>query len=275
MRKKEWVALGVVVAVVVVGVGFHFAKQAFEQHELDQIATASNQMVEMGESMLLDADADRNDTVGNLDYVAGLPWNGTLEVSVISATLYDSPEDAGLSSEAAGFASPFDSLDGTAFLLCEVSITNIDATPDHLASGGESWFSISFFESSDWPYLDYFDGAPEGAAERDLWYFDLPQGESKTFHIGYVCPNDEFSVLRMEESLRDGLLYLSAGVAGDSVRDEKYRFHLDVTDKRGTSQVDKQSASQTDAEGASQDDSALAADTNAINTEASTGGGSR
>lgn len=265
MRKKEWVALGVMVAVVVVGVGFHFAKQAFEQHELDQIATASNQMVEMGESMLLDADADRNDTVGNLDYVAALPWNGTLEVSVVSATLYDSPEDVGLDSETTNFDGAFDASYDAAFLLCEVSITNIDATPNHPASGGENWFSATFLNASSGFAFFYFDGTPEGAAERDTWYFDLPQGETKTFRFGFICSNDNYSVSLMEESLQNDSFYLSAGVAGDSVRDEKYRFHLDVTDRRSASQTDEQSDSQ--------DDNTLAVDT--ADTATSTEGGSR
>lgn len=126
-------------------------------------------------------------------------WTGTLDVTFLDATLYDSLEAAQAEVELGTVldADASEGMDDPRLLVVHVKVSNVDATPG-LEGVWYELFSISEFQpvypsdpsdSSGWfsiASLATFDGAPEGAGEHDFDNndFALAQGETRVLTMG-------------------------------------------------------------------------------------------
>lgn len=127
-----------------------------------------------------------------------VPWVGTLDVTVLDATLYDSLEDARATNNLGVVLSPIppEGLSNPKIFVMHIEVTNVDATPGYTVETPEEYFALDAFR----PYfpdtneaietrsglslaadLATFDGAPEGLYPQSPYTndFELAIGETR------------------------------------------------------------------------------------------------
>lgn len=214
LSRREFVAIGALAAsgvVVKIALDWHETEEDQARKEFEDTLKHG---FSMGETLVMDADAeeaalDKND----FPYSAGFGFSGTMELRVLSATLFDSPEDAGIATE---ILPPWwQDMKDEPFLLIEVELKNVNAT-DTWDEEHQERFNISFLGLPDQGEIPYFSGTPENADPiKEAWNFDLPQGETRTFLLGFFVAPD---------NLPDRL---DVGVVRG-----KYWVELDIDDQR-------------------------------------------
>lgn len=131
-----------------------------------------------------------------------VPWVGTLDVTLLDATLYDSLENAQETAElgtvlreAPGY------LEEPRLLVMHIKVTNVDATPGFTSETPGEYFALDAFQPL-YPYSDAaansflnyelatlatFDGAPEGLDPQSPYTndFALVIGETRVLTIGW------------------------------------------------------------------------------------------
>lgn len=184
LSRREFIAIGVLAASgIAVKVAFDWHESEEDQARADFEGTLK-QGFSMGETLTLDADAEEAALDKNgFPYSAGFPFTGTMELKVLSATLFDAPEDAGIATE--NLAPWWQGRNDESFLLIEVELNNISATVPW-NSGTQERFNISFLGLPSQGEIPYFSGMPENADPiEEASNFDLPQGETCTYRLGF------------------------------------------------------------------------------------------
>lgn len=234
MRRGERITLCALVAVVVVGALGWFASEGISGIQYEQLVEQTSETHQVGEVISLCAEDDAADIAGGQAYSAGFLWSGTLEVSVDSVVVYDCPESIGVDSERAHFVKSAESdspgREDAAFVVCEVTVRNVDAAPAFLTTGEENWFNVSFVNLS-FPYapLTYFSGAPEGASASDLFCFDLAPGQTATYQLGYTYQNSLQTMTELDQALADQAFVVQFGT---SDKKGKYQVTACAEDRR-------------------------------------------
>ncbi len=130
-------------------------------------------------------------------------WVGTLNVTVLDATLYSSLEEAQRTNDLGTIIDPTPPrhIADPRLLVMHVKVTNVDAIPGHTAEEPEEYFPINTFkpyqpyaDEAAGSFMDYtggtlaaFDGAPEGIGPQSPYIndFALPVGETRTLTAGW------------------------------------------------------------------------------------------
>ena len=125
-------------------------------------------------------------------------WVGTLDVTVLDVTLYDSLEEAQAAAELGAVLQPAPpkGIADPKLLVMRLEVTNVDATPGYTVEEPEEYFPIGTFkpyqpyaDEAAGSFMDYtggtlaaFDGAPEGIEPQSPYAndFALPVGETRT-----------------------------------------------------------------------------------------------
>ncbi len=227
MQKKEIRALVILIATAaIVGTGWLTWKNTSDaeiEHKKDinaEFQKANTQTYEQGDTIVCDSRADEDMADGSgQSYSAGFDWNGTMNWTVVDSFLYDNPADAGISEDSEGTFLPMPTSIAESgdyrFLLCEVSIENVDAEP---TDDIKPPFNIATFRTGT---VGYFDGTIEGAAEKDGWKYDLPIGTTAVYHVGFYILNPD-----------DNPKVLSASIGNASTDIKKIQVHLEPHDLR-------------------------------------------
>jgi|GEM_PF-5342296 len=181
------------------------------------------------EPLLLDSYEDLSE---GSDLAAIFCWTGSMIVTLTGVTVYNSMEDAGISSDDHFYRDVSQAFGNRKmkFIVCDIVLENIDAEPDTSPLMPEC-FHIGIFRlvvegiSPDFAPPDsrlpiyYFDGTITGATPRQLLYFYLEKGEVKQFRLGYF--------------LDEGDLYkpcaLSIGINAMPPANLKYQLRFAIT----------------------------------------------
>lgn len=133
-----------------------------------------------------------------------VPWVGTLNVTVLDATLYDSLEDAQATNDLGVVLNPTppESPSDPKLLVMRIEVTNVDATPGYTVKTPWEYFALDAFR----PYspdadeavetrsglgfaadLATFDGAPEGLDPQSPYGndFALAIGETRVLTVSW------------------------------------------------------------------------------------------
>lgn len=149
--------------------------------------------VKPGVDLLLSSEKELKDPEG---FRAQFSFKGSEEVRVDGARIYNDPASAGLRESSRLFTDEAMKQEGFAFLLCQVTIHNIDAVPDKLSVTKTGKPAFFFPLSVDAPFSEmvYFDdGTPDFTDEEESGYFNVQPGESKTITVGYAIHQDDAS----------------------------------------------------------------------------------
>lgn len=117
-------------------------------------------------------------------------WNGCLDIRVDDAKLLSTEEASQYVNEDV-FPYWKDDANAERFLICTVTLRNVSAEPLSRTQGGLQLFHIGFLRlenTGNSPVA--FSGTAEAAQDDDSagFYFDLPEGQTKTFTIVYGVP---------------------------------------------------------------------------------------
>lgn len=218
-KRKMKLGIALVAFVCVVGlVVFLALQETWNKNSLAQeasvFASSSTKDFKQGDSVFLSSYQDEEGL--DYGYVAGFDWDGDMAFTLVSSEMFQSPIDAGIDDDTLVSSQPA----GSAFLLCTLSLENINASLDPAftrPSATVKGYRIELFslqsEDGERRTLSYFDGAMEGSQGR---LYELSPGETKSFRLGYfVYPED----------VEEGLFY-NIGISSE-VR--KYKVHLDIS----------------------------------------------
>lgn len=205
LQNKAEVAVAIAAVVLVaVAVAGYFADQAYsldqQRAELEEFRGAHDYRYLMGDVIELDSSKDDEGAYGS----AHFDWKGTMEVSLTSAVVYDSPSAAGMTDE--------DSISGLPmgeqkFVLCELRLRNVDAEArfkySDLGDRGRYVFNSSLFRLESQRPNDtrgcispaYGHGLMVDPPLKGGYLYELEPGEEKVLKLGYFVP---------ESSLTDG-----------------------------------------------------------------------
>lgn len=210
-KLSKWEVVSLVL-VVIAFIGWQGGSRLYMEHQAtsaEEFKESQRQTFEPGETMVLDSAADEAEREGQEHaYGAGFSWHGTLEATVLDATLYPSYREAGID-EGSLILPPMG--DAVGYLECNIRIRNVDATSTYEA-GRPDRFLFFIFLGAD---MAYFSGTPAGADATSAYAFDLAQGQEAVYKVGYHVYGSE-SVDR-----------LKVGATG------KYTARIDVVDKTG------------------------------------------
>lgn len=132
------------------------------------------------------------DVVGNEDtdmptYLSSLGWVGTLRFRVTDAAVYDSVEEAGLSDVRFKREGPL--AEGVRIVRVDIEVENVDAHPTTRTRMDHVWFmapwGLTKGDAQQAGELMWFSGTPSDAVEEEALSFDLPQGASATYRLGF------------------------------------------------------------------------------------------
>lgn len=221
ISRNEKIALGIL---LVAALAFA-AMWAYEElqksngvSESESFAQEHQTSFYVGETIHLDAGEDAK-AIGpdGEPFQACFPWaRGAMDVTIDSATLYDGPEDAGISAGQINFKSALKQ----PFLLLKVSLKNINAQPEFIddpevPDETEGLYNIGFLGIPSGE-LCYFDGTSPKADEKGGYEFELEPGQQKQFTLGFCV---------QEEDAFNNVLDIG-------IRPGKYWANFDVDDKR-------------------------------------------
>lgn len=204
MTKKESIVLVVLCAVLVGGVvayalfGAH--QPAAQSTENSDSSEQSNRVdIPLGQVVTLNSRAEEENASSS--GIVRFTWDGTMELSVLDATLYDGSSMESLPSEVRDemTTEPPEDCD---ILLVHIHLKNVDAEPTAVTLSGSRAFNASDFglasvsNSGFAGELVYFSGTPqENRNGKDNLCFLLPEGEEATYALAYVVCLDESSRL--------------------------------------------------------------------------------
>lgn len=209
-------ALLVIALVAAVGFGGMKAYEFVQNEKIAGEKRAFNASAQPGEALTLDSAKDNVVLSNGESYEAFFGWTGKMEAAITEAKLYGSIDQAKKDLRAGSWLYE----ETGNLLVCTVRIKNIDAESTYEPEHG--WFNITFLGLPT-PYeYAYFDGAPKNAKpdQGENTYFDLPQGQEATYHVGFLIDNPGSDLSN---------LWVYAGVN----HPYKYRFKLDIEDLRG------------------------------------------
>lgn len=226
-KTKLAIGGGALVALCLLFGLFQLAGMRQENQTQEQAATyqaSHTYHYALNETATLNSEQDNEGE--NYAWNASFNWNGTMELALKSVSAFNSADDAPLD---ATFTLPdmadyrrfiTDSEGSPCFLLLELSIANIDATPQ--TDQGDSDFNISLLSPhGDYVFseLCYFDGnycGTEQETDTNYYHYFLAPGESKTFRLGFYA----------DKAMLDEGFKLVAGITGL----EKYVIDITPSD---------------------------------------------
>lgn len=184
---------------------------------LEQDMARHNQTCPMGATVPLDSKKDDEKIIGGTPYSADFLWDGRMDAMVASARYFE-----GLEALRQSWGSSESWMEGLpsshGYLLCEIRLRNVNATPCWKDRAGNPRFFISIFGAAPSGELVGFDGTCEDASPEELFYFDLPQGAERTYRVAYDMG-----------AARDVRTDKLALYAASSSATEKYRFALELS----------------------------------------------
>lgn len=195
MINKKSICIVVVIALiamlaVAVVFSFHQEEQKKIEKTNHEFAVENTRVFNLGETVVLNAAEDEKgfDYGG---YVAGFPWRGTVEMTVVSAKVFSSFKNAGLDIEKR--IDRGRTQENAKLLVLEVDLYNNDAKS---LMEEKDRFNISTFVNlleknspSSAGDIVYFDGTASGVQPRKGEFeFILKDGEKKTFLVGIEVP---------------------------------------------------------------------------------------
>lgn len=222
IRRTIFLLLAVLVCAVGAYGATEWRKAALQDADDAEIA-ARNHTYRIGETITLSSKEDALPLPSGTSYEAVFDWEGTMELTVISARLYPTREEAYADYPDGpcwfNWGAPrSERVSNDALVACTFTVRNIDAAPRSETKRGKEWFNVTYLiRNEELGPGSYFDGIPpEG---------DAGMGESTWY---YVAPGDEqtFTIMFPTEKLEGEHLYVHVGVNG-SAR-EKYRINLGV-----------------------------------------------
>lgn len=123
--------------------------------------------------------------------IAGLDFDGTLEVKVLNGQVFSSPIEAGIQKDDMAYY-PDVGPEKTVFLLVSFKVRNVDAIPIWETKSGQKLINVSeVINLEGIGDHHYFNGTAAGVNElTEKLYFDLPVGEEREFTVGWFVPKD-------------------------------------------------------------------------------------
>lgn len=193
MRKKERVAAIAVLAVVAVIVLAAVAMDQEQQRqhveakaaaEAEEAARDAKRTYSQGETVHISSD---DESAG-----ASVELQGSMELTVLEAKLYDSYEATGLPTGDGHFYGSQNSPgnDSCFYLVCVTNIKNNDAVPTQEAKSGERDFVFGGPKANAAEFV-YFDGSKENSPERAVNCFAIAPGEEKTLTACWQIPQSD------------------------------------------------------------------------------------
>lgn len=193
MRKKERVAaIAVLVAVAVavlaaVAIDQEQQRQRVEAKaaaEAEEAARDAKRTYSQGETVRVSSDDGDTVTFAELQ--------GSMDLTVLEAKLYDSYEATGLSTGNGHFYGIRNSPgnDSYFYLVCVTNIKNYDAVPTQQAKSGEKDFVFGSPKANAAEYV-YFDGSKENSPEGAVNCFAIAPGEEKTLTACWQIPQGD------------------------------------------------------------------------------------
>ncbi len=238
MRNNERTALIIVCCALLIAVagtfGLPILLQGISDASMQRLTDEYGEIAGSGETLTLNADEESPKIEGPFPgqtTVLETPFffSGSLDVAVDSATVYDSPLQAGILDSdqylynGKLFTDSSFKDENFKFLLCSYTIHNVNAVLSEKAptSTGKAGFLLSgIIEPTAIVEAVYFnDGTFDFIDPSERGYFSLSQGKTKTITVGYAIHNDIPSDNAFE--FRCGL--------NKSMR---YRFIVTATDMR-------------------------------------------
>lgn len=208
MRKTTILALVAIFLLLVFAsflLWFFFFLPTMQSAEYDAIkqeqirfTEQNSHTAEQSVPLLLDS---REDLLGeDVGAVAYFGWVGSMELTLDGVAVYGSMEDAGVEQN-----EYFHDMSGLyrdtqmVFVLCDITLKNIDAEPDPIFRS--DYFSIgafhlfieqqSFLPPDARTPVGYFSGTFLGASPKDGYSFSLVKGEVGHYRLGFFVPKDD------------------------------------------------------------------------------------
>lgn len=220
MKRKLAIAAVIALAVLIVisAVAFCFvqAQKAEQERRNQEYALESTRVIPMGEPVSLNSQTDEQGFAFG-GYVAGLPWEGAMVVTVTEARVCSSLDEASVD---ASKALPGPSIDGeSTFVVVKMLLRNESA--ESLGSAkGDDRFNIATFVNllaGDPPGrtgdVVYFDGtAPDADPRKGTFEFVLGKGQEQAYTVVVEAPTEDLQ----------GGLFMGVGLT----HCEKYRISL-------------------------------------------------
>lgn len=193
MNKKEKATLVALIAAVIVVACVFFVQKQVEEEASDAVAAQvaelgkqETQTHRVGESFELTGKEPGFGT-----YRSSLGWTGTMGITIDGARVWANATDEEVRGKLAEY--PEKILEKNGYLELTFTLQNEDAVTT--GSTGHSdhpdWFSSGSFRICDTSGEEiggdaYFSGTPVDAVDGEQFYYDLPQGQTATYTIGYL-----------------------------------------------------------------------------------------
>lgn len=239
MRKRERTALIIVCCALLIAVagtlGLPIVLQRISDANMHRLTNEYGEVAGLGETLTLDADEESHKIEGPLPgqttvlETPFLPFSGSIDVTVNSAAIYDSPLQAGIPDSDQylynGKLFTDDSFkdENFKFLLCSYTVHNVNAVLSDKAvtrTGKAGFLLDSIIGSTSIVEPVYFnDGTSDFIDSAERGYFALSQEETKTITVGYAIHDD---------TIADGTIEFRCGMN----RSMRYRFIITATDMR-------------------------------------------
>ncbi len=204
MNKKEKAAvvalLGIALVAVCVFMSCRYVQKREADKEVMQVAAKGEQETqthEVGEAFELTGE---NPDFGT--YRSSLGWVGTMGITINGIKAWSNATDGEIRGKLAKY--PEKILEKNGYVELTFTLQNIDAITTGATghSNHPEWFHSGSFRLCDTNGEQAgsavcFTGTPEEATDGEQFYYDLPQGQSATYTIGYLVeksavpnPND-------------------------------------------------------------------------------------
>ena len=193
MNKREKAALAALIAVVIVVACVFLVRRQAEREASDavaaQVAEAGEQETQthrVGESFELTGEEPGFGT-----YRSSLGWTGTMGITIDGVRIWPNATDEEVRGKLAEY--PEKILERNGYLELTFTLQNEDAVTT--GSTGHSdhpdWFHSGALRICDTSGEEiggaaYFSGTPADAVDSERFYYDLPQGQTATYTIGYL-----------------------------------------------------------------------------------------
>ena len=151
----------------------------------------ANNLVQAGQSFVLDSSEDESLQIMGTDYRASFDWNGSMEMRVCHAKLFDSAEEVAASLGHQDWMASLNDKGGEHYLVVQVNLKNLDATPVDVDYYGNKTYSASCMRLLPTGELVAFDACCYGPGEtRAAFNYELGRGTEKTFLLVYKTSVD-------------------------------------------------------------------------------------
>lgn len=212
--RGEKITLLVFLASVSVAIAAYFALSqinTFNESRYQDNLRRSTELVGLGEVARLDNELAKKGSQGESGFDGSYQWSGELDVSVESAVLYNSGDEARKHIDLDLRFPDWGRRIHKNVLVCRVKITNKSAESQIKSKSGHRWLNINdvFFSGSKRiEGISYFDGMPEegSADEGENVYFDLKKGESRLYTVAFVVGRgSDAAAYQLESGVEDGV----------------------------------------------------------------------